>query len=296
MKREDVKREDVKRDAHMKRADLHIHTIASGDSSLQPEDVVRQAVAAGLSAIAFTDHDGTGANDVGRRLAAQYGIEFVAGVEVSSSWRGELAHVLGYFPHGAGPSLRQFVIDAVWRTTRRTALTILERLRPLGFDISVEDYDAKAAEMGYQGSSLYQLAYERGYVSDVGAYQARVAALHIESVRCGYPPVPEVMAAVHDAGGMAVLAHPYAAPEFHEFDEDDIETLAGQGLAAIEVFHPRHMEEGVMGRYAALCDRLGLLQTGGSDSHGKAAPPNRRYVGGMTCDWAVVRRRLGALA
>ena len=279
----------------MNHADLHIHTTASGDSSLEPEAIFQQAVAAGLSAIAFTDHEGTSVNDLGRRLAAQYGIEFLAGIEMSSSWNGELAHVLGYFPNGAGPSLRQFIIEAIWRTTRHTALAILERLRPVGHDISVEEYDAKAAEMGYRGSPLYQLAFESGYVADVATYQAQVAALQIESSVCGYPPVPEVAAAIHAAGGIAVLAHPYAAPDFHEFDEGDIETLAGQGLDGVEVFHPKHLEDGVIPRYAAVCDRLGLLKTGGSDSHGKATPPNRRYVGGMTCDWDVVREKMKAL-
>ena len=278
----------------MNRADLHIHTVASGDSTLQPADIFEQAVAAGLSAIAFTDHDGIAANAEGRRLAAQHGIEFLAGIEMSSSWEGRLAHLLGYFPNGAGSSLHPYIVESIASNTRRNALTILEYLRPLGYNISVEEYDARAAEMGHRGSPLYELAFERGFTPSVAAYQAQVATLPIEPGRSSYPPLAQNIAAIHAAGGFAILAHPFAAPDFFVFGEEELETLAGLGLDGVEVFHPVHEERGVIERYTDIAGRLGLIATGGSDSHGKAVPPSKRFVGGMTCDWDVVRERMYA--
>jgi len=278
----------------MRKADLHIHTVASHDSTLEAEEVFRKAQAAGLAAIAFTDHEGMANVVEGRRLSTTYRIDFLAGIEISSSWEGELAHVLGYFPNGAAPSLRQFVIDAVWRGTRLNALAIMDGLRKHGIEITPEEYDEEAEALGYRGSPLFQLLLKNGHVADLEDYQTKMTALDSEPIEVLYPLIPETVHAIHEAGGMAVLAHPGAVPEFFLFHEADIVTLANEGLDGIEALHPKHSEAQIA-YYTEIADRQGLLKTGGSDSHGRGTAENRRYVGGMTCDWDEVSRRLEEL-
>ena len=105
----------------MKRADLHIHTTASDDSILAPEQIFRQARAAKLHALAFTDHDGTGSIEAGLRLSGEYGIAFLPGIELSSSWRNQVAHVLGYFPRGVPAGIQSFIDASIHAGTRKTA-------------------------------------------------------------------------------------------------------------------------------------------------------------------------------
>lgn len=75
-----------------KRADLHIHSKAS-DGLKSPERIVDEAVKAGLSAIAFTDHDvingGVEARDY--CLSQKYPLEVIIGSEISSKH----GHIIG---------------------------------------------------------------------------------------------------------------------------------------------------------------------------------------------------------
>ena len=78
------------------KADLHIHTKCS-DGIFTPEEIVEKAKNAGLKAFSITDHDSVSAIDKAKPLADQYGIEFINGVEMSSTFQGHDIHILGYF-------------------------------------------------------------------------------------------------------------------------------------------------------------------------------------------------------
>ena len=101
----------------MKKADLHLHTHASSDASFDPEEVFSIAKAREMTALTFSDHDSVASNSEGQRLANIYDVAFLPGVEISSSWRGKPAHVLGYFPKGPLPSLEYFLEENI-RTVR----------------------------------------------------------------------------------------------------------------------------------------------------------------------------------
>lgn len=80
----------------MERIDLHVHTLAS-DGSDAPETVVRKAAAAGLRAVAITDHDTFAGLPEALAAGTARGIEVVPGVELSTVWGGEEVHLLGYY-------------------------------------------------------------------------------------------------------------------------------------------------------------------------------------------------------
>ena len=243
-------------------------------------------------ALAFTDHESMDNIEEGRRLAEVYRIAFLPGVETSSTWQGQLAHVLGYFPNGAAPSLQTFLVERVWRQgTRRNALMLIDRLQYQGIAITVAEYDAEAHAGRYRGSPLLRALLKKGIVSDMEDYKVKIGAADIpQAEEWFYPPIPEVVQAVHQAGGFAALAHPggYPGTGFFQFDAETIAALAMEGLDGLEVFHPAHNRAQV-DYYEQAADRLGLVKTGGSDSHGHSTS-GEREVGGMFCDWDEVQQ------
>ena len=274
----------------MKKADLHIHTIRSDDAVLEPEQVFRTAQERGLAAVAFTDHERTAHVDEGARLSRRFGVAFLPGIEISSSWHGELSHVLGYFADGPAPSFETFLAETIWQERRRVQLYLLERLQRRDVAITVAEYDAEA-QAGGNHLPLYRLMLKKGLLSNVREY---IVFRGAEDVRYSYPPIPEVAQAVHEAGGIISLAHPGTdgspGVSFFRFDADAITALAAEGLDGVEVFHPSHTEAQT-DYYAQVANRLGLLKTGGSDTHRPTAPVEQQ-VGGKYCDWDEVLRYL----
>ena len=270
----------------MRRADLHIHTDASDDATQPIEHVFARAAALGLAAITISDHEGIAQWAAGRRLADRYGITFVPGIEISATWIGDLAHVLGLFPAGAGPSFTPFMTERLWSERKRVQLTVLEALRREGMQVTVEEYEAEARS-GRPDTfhmPLYRLLRRRGIIADAKEY---ILLRRETGIRFSYPEIPEVVAAIQAAGGIAVLAHPGVSGEdFHLFGEGDLSALADAGLDGVEVWHHTH-NAAQIDAYAGIAHRLSLLPTGGSDSHRVDASAGHR-VGDYTCDWDAV--------
>ena len=72
----------------------------------------------------------------------------------------------------------------------------------------------------------------------------------------------EALELIHQAGGVAVLAH----PGLNRTDEV-IQGLVEAGMDGIECYHTKH-PTATTERYLKIADRFHLLVTGGSDCHG----------------------------
>ena len=273
----------------MRKADLHLHTHASSDASFEPEVVFSIAKARGLTALTFSDHDNTDSTAEGQRLAPIYDVAFLPGIEITSSWRGEEAHVLGFFPDGPLPSLADFLVNEIWSVRRQYNLAVLEYVQRQGTGVTIAEHEAKVVgEERSESTELYRLLLKKGVVSSQRAF----VALRKESgVLLRKPPIPEAIQACHEAGGIAVVAHPgHDTGAVFTFDEDNIAALAAQGLNGVEVSHPAHTKA-QEDHYAQLADRLGLVKTGGSDMH-VPRPEPQKLVGGTYCDWDEVLQYL----
>ena len=273
----------------MRKADLHLHTHASSDASFDPEEVFSIAKARGLTALTFSDHDNTDSTAEGQRLAPIYDVAFLPGIEITSSWRGEEAHVLGFFPDGPLPSLADFLVNKIWSVRRQYNLAVLEYVQRQGTGVTIAEHEAKVVgQERSESTELYQLLLKKGVVSSQRAF----VALRKESgVLLRKPPIPEAIQACHEAGGIAVVAHPgHDTGAVFTFDEDNLAALAAQGLNGVEVSHPAHTEA-QEDHYAQIADRLGLVKTGGSDMH-VPRPEPQKLVGGTYCDWDEVLQYL----
>lgn len=280
----------------IQKADLHIHTTASGDALNTPEDVFKKAKEVGLSAVTFTDHDSTLHHQLGRELSKKYGIEFLPGAEVSSSWKGQTAHVLAYFFESVGPSLQVFLDVRSREGARDTAIWIIKKIQKMGIDVTLEEYDEVAKRCTSGDSPLLRLLIKKDYVRDIFDYKKKFGKISFEDCTDSSPPIPEVIEEIHKAGGISVLAHPAGKKEYYiyEFGKTDIEKVIEAGIDGLEVYH-RLNDKPKQEIYLKLAQKHNLLVTGGSDNHGreKAGSDNGgNEIGSYWCDWELVKEKV----
>jgi 3',5'-nucleoside bisphosphate phosphatase len=249
------------------RIDLHIHSTAS-DGSLSPRAVVQAARSGGLDVIALADHDTIGG--VAEALAAAEGsVHVIPALELSTHFEGAEVHVLGYSVDPASPILTSFGARASSRREERMR-DMLDRLAGLGITVAYDDVLA-AAETKPDSIGRPHLAramMNHGHVRTV----ADAFDLYIGDEGPAFVPTrlvtpAEAITLIHDAGGVAVWAH----PRLDTFVRD-LPRMTAWGLDGVECYRPRNSPADVQ-----LCvshaRRHGLHITGGSDWHGDWSGP-----------------------
>ena len=244
-----------------RQVDLHLHTTFS-DGTERPERVVALARAAGLSAIAITDHDNLDALPIAQPPAAQAGIELILGIEMSSSSEGDEVHLLGFFLDPAHAGLREHLSRQHARRIERVR-EMVRGLNRVGLAINAEEVYALAGEGTVGRPHVARVLLKRGHVASV----AEAFDCYLKEGGPGFVPgstmsPAEIIRIIRSAGGIPVLAHPVFLKRQELIDE-----LATDGLAGLEVYHSAHSPEQAR-RYAQTAKRLKLLATGGSDFHG----------------------------
>ena len=252
--------------------DLHVHSTNS-DGSETPEELVVRGRKTGLTAMALTDHDNMGGVDEFLAACRRYGMTGIAGVEISANveeGHGTL-HILGYGVNPKLPfveeSLGRVLDGRAWRNER-----ILEKLNGLGLELEWAEVQACAGEDVVGRPHFAQALIDRGHVSSVAEafdrYLAKGRPAYVDRYRL-YPE--EGIRMICEAGGVAVIAHPFS----WELDEAKLEAglreLKAVGLAGIEALYSEHTPEQTV-TLLRLAKKLDLLTTGGSDYHGQTKP------------------------
>lgn len=252
--------------------DLHCHTTAS-DGLLTPTELVERASSDGVQAIGVTDHDTTRGVAEARAAAERCLVRVIPGIEISTRWSTRNVHMLGYFLRPDAPGLLD-AIGSLQADRLSRAERMVDRLNELGYDLSMDDVRAQAGDAkmivrphiaralvakGYVGS--VREAFTKDLIADGGLADIPKAAM----------PAARAVDLIRASGGAAVIAH--AAVGHHDGDAsvipyELIDELAAAGLAGIEVQHPDHPPL-VRAELHALAQRLGLVETGGSDFHGE---------------------------
>lgn len=253
--------------------DLHTHTTAS-DGRCTPAELVARAAAAGVRVLSVTDHDTTSGCDGAEQACAASALDFVPGIEITAVVDEEDVHVLGYFIDRQSAALDTFLATQRQRRVDRVR-AMVSRLRARGLHLDVD-------ALLQPGVTDPSRAVGRPWIA-----RALVAAGHVANTNEAFtlwlqrgcpafvprigPSLEEVFARIHDAGGLASLAHPALLKH-----DAWIPGLAASGLDAIEAYHPRH-DPSATGRYLAMASSLQLAVSGGSDyhadeSHGSGKP------------------------
>lgn len=247
--------------------DLHTHSTAS-DGTEPPETVVAAAAQAGVDVVALTDHD-TYAGWPAAVLAAQaVGVDLVRGVEVSCSHRGISVHLLAYLVDPQAPALLA-ELDHARHSRENRIERMVGRMSADGIPVTVEEVRALAGADATLGRPhIADVLVANGFVltrdqafRDVLANGSRYYVSH-------YAPDPvTAVELVRQAGGVPVMAHPFANARGWTVGDDVVEAMADAGLAGLEAHHRDH-RAAERAHAEALATRLGLFVTGSSDYHG----------------------------
>lgn len=251
--------------------DLHTHSTAS-DGSRRPADVATAAHAAGLSAFALTDHDTVAGLDEASEAAARLGLRLIPGVELSAVEDESETHILGLHLSKRGDLEAKLGGIRAMRLTR--ASRMVERLNALGIPVTMEAV-LQAADGGAVGRPhVARALVNGGWAADFREaferYLGNNKQAYIPKDRL---PVAEAIALIHDAGGLAVLAHPGS-----HLTRERLAALTAAGLDGVEVLHPSHSYDDSQ-RLDAMAGEFQLVRSGGSDWHG--APDGARVLGMM---------------
>lgn len=247
--------------------DLHTHTTAS-DGTDSPFALVKKALATGVTTLGITDHDST-AGWAEAITAVQPQIQLVLGAEVSClTIDGISVHMLGLLFDGEDEQMQQMLSDS--RDTRLPRMRkMVALLQADGFDISLEDVYQAAPDQATIG---------RPHLADALVAKKIVATrdeafadlLHNESkyyVTHAAPTPADAIATIKSAGGVAVIAHPFASRRGQILTVDSFQDLVAAGLDGIEVHHrdQNATEQQVL---IEIARELHLVTTGASDYHG----------------------------
>ena len=226
--------------------------------------MAQHARAAGLTAIALTDHDTTDGVADAAHEGAKLGVRVIPGCEFSvrAPW-GEL-HVLALFVPPEDERLQVFLRDTR-AARRRRGDQIVTKLQQLGVQIDLEDVRAQVG--GVDGAlgrpHVARALVDAGACDDISdafkRYLGRGRAAYVEKP---LPTLNQVTSLIHTVGGLTLAAH-----LGDHGTEGQIRLFQDQGLDGVEVRHPSHAPA-IEQRLTRIAERLGLAISGGSDWHG----------------------------
>jgi predicted metal-dependent phosphoesterase TrpH len=257
--------------------DLQSHSVHS-DGELPPAGVVEAAAKAGVELMALTDHDSVDGLPEALEAAGRAGVRIVPAAELSAVHDSyEDLHVLGYRVDHRDPGFLERLESARYDRVLR-AEGMAGKLRELGWEV-----DAEALRKRRDSGRALGRPHLAGAVVSVPANAERLRDEDVEDISKFIPKylipgtpaylprtrptVPEAIEWIHDAGGVAIWAHP-----FWDMKDDDavlatIDRFVESGLDGVEAFYATHNEAQTRLLVARLAE-LGLLTSGSSDFHG----------------------------
>ncbi|MFY9484651.1 MAG: PHP domain-containing protein [Patescibacteria group bacterium] len=269
--------------------DLHVHSNWS-DGDYPPTRVFREAKRAGLKGIVLTEHDVTkGLGGTYRRLANKFSLQTLEGVEISTKYKRMEVHIIGY-SNNFNLAVLNSGLHETLEGMKERAETMLAKLRGSGATkLKYEDI-ARTLPNG--------LVVVKYHISTAIAKERNIPLGEARELMHGggaaYVPVgtaawamspAKAITLIHNAGGIATLAHPGNYRGFNDLPNNKLEelieklipNLAHHGLDALEVRSAKHTPKQLQ-HYRKLAKQYKLLETGGSDWHGFVKSPDR-YLG-----------------
>jgi 3',5'-nucleoside bisphosphate phosphatase len=242
-------------------ADLHLHTHFS-DGTYTPGELAAQARHHGLAALALTDHDTVEGCSPMALACQREGIEFIPGTELTAEVDGAELHLLGYYIDITHPRL--LIETAHFQTVRQERIReMVARLNRLQIPLEAEAVLALASCRSPGRPHVGRALVQAGVCATVDEAFERFLKKH----RPAWVPkfkisAQDAIGLIHEAGGVAVMAH----PGLNRLDEE-IPRLVAEGLDGLECYHSKHSAAAAE-HYKSIAEQHGLLITGGSDCHG----------------------------
>jgi predicted metal-dependent phosphoesterase TrpH len=245
----------------MKFADLHLHTNFS-DGTFTPEELVLYGQKGGLACIAVTDHDTVEACARVEAACAAVKMEFIPGTELTAEHDDTELHIIGYFLDVHNQKLLAEI--AKFQVVRQSRIhEMVARINELGTPLKAESVFELANCKSPGRPHVARALVKAGFVRSLDEAFERF----LKKGRPAWVPKSKISALeaielVHQAGGLAVMAHPGL-----NRTDSVIPALVAAGMDGIECFHTKH-STAMSERYLEIADKYNLLVTGGSDCHG----------------------------
>jgi len=265
----------------MKFADLHVHTLFS-DGTYTPGKLVAEAARCGLSALAVVDHDTIGGIKEAQEASLINQIELIPGIEFSTEYDGQEAHILGYLiDYGKQDLIRK--LEEVKQDRLERIHRILNKLKGIGKDLAPEEVLAVAGSGTIGRLHIARAMVKKGLVGTTQEAFQKYIGDKCPAYIAGFRFSPkEAINAIKDAGGIPVLAHPYTVDKDEFFHQ-----IISDGIMGLEVYYPEHTQS-MINFYLSIVKEHGLLATGGSDFHGGAKP--QIQLGAMKIPYDLVEK------
>lgn len=274
--------------------DLHVRSNYSDDSTNEVEDIFKKAKRLGIHTLSITDHNCARANAPASRFAPLYGIQYIPGVEFDAQFQDVRIRILGYYIDWT-----QEIFDDLERESLKREKNLSIRRVKLfekysGVAIDTESIMAKSRFQTITSKEITDMVFNNDKVSAMPfahRYLEKYSSLEDAKrrfckdifgkggpchVRAEYPDARKILKAIHDAGGIAILA----SWNLDRISDEFIESVMTLGMDGIECFGP-DIEEKTSASCIRIVQKYKAFITCGSDYHGTNRPG--RYLGVTNC-------------
>lgn len=247
------------------RADLHCHTACS-DGTTQPEEIIQLAINKGLQGLSITDHDTIQAYVQAAPLAQNKGLPLISGVEFSALHQQSSVHILAYSFSLTSSLIQEFCQQHHQRRLQRIQM-MLEKLTAYGIPLSLDDLSSHISPHSFGRPHIALALVKKGYVQTIQqAFQQYIGEGKPCYVQGQGFSVEETIDLIHQAHGLAVIAHP------HLIDQPKtLRDLLAMNFDGIEGYYSRFPQT-EHDRWIKIGAHRGWIITGGSDFHGSIKP------------------------
>lgn len=249
----------------VKMIDLHVHTSAS-DGTYSPSGIVKLANKAGLAALAITDHDTVDGVNEAVCAAAGTGIEVVPGVEIGVGDTDDM-HIIGLYVNIQSPDFAA-VMKRLKKSRTERNIQIFDKIRSIGYDVSYEEAKAVTGAENMGRLHIAEYLRQKGVVRD---YRKAFKQFLVPGAKA-YVPISRLserdgIEAIVKSGGLPFLAHINYLKMSDDKVEETVKRLVGYGLAGVEAYYSGYEKKDEL-LALKLCEKYGLLKSGGTDFHG----------------------------
>lgn len=257
--------------------DLHVHSYYS-DGKLSPKKIVETASALGLQGLALSDHDTVDGLEQVQHYGKKHNLDILPAVEFGTSWEkdGRMVeiHILGYQMDLGNEKLLE-TLDILKSARKDRVLAIIDILRDFGLDVHAEEVFAKKKRGIIGRGQVAETLLDKRYVQNVGeAFDRFLGAgkfAYVPKTILGYQ---DIITLIHEAGGVAVCAHPKTMK-----NDDILKDLLAEGLDGIEIINSKHQLRDVHRYMRFVLENGALIATAGSDCHGRKRSNGEYYLG-----------------
>jgi len=287
--------------------DLHIHTECSRDGDRSPSFIIDECLKKNITTVAMTDHNSVDAVGQAIELGDDIGVEVIPGIEIDTTYRGSIFHILGYFIDHTSPDFPDLYRSAI-QAESDAFPKIVEKLNNLGIAISWEAVLEKAgagvpteamiaglvvSNPANHENNLIKPFLEgggRSAMPEFNFYYDFLAPGKPAAVLSDYIRLEDAVKLIEKNGGLPILAHPGSNLAI---EDELLPGILSSGIRGLEAFSSYH-DEKTNFYFAELAGENDLLITCGSDFHGTFKPAITLGGHGCTLEQDELLRKLKA--